>query len=59
MTVTIAWWMIPALITVLCIGYAAIHDDGDGYLSGLGNLILMVPALALSLVAWIIGAILN
>ncbi len=51
-------WLIPTIITVLSFGYAIfIHDDGGGYFSGIGNLILMVPAGIISTIAWIIYAI--
>lgn len=55
------WWIIPALITVLGIVWAlCIHDDGtSGFLSGLGNLLMLIPVLGASLVAWIIAAVLK
>lgn len=52
-----AWW-IPTLITIVCFGYAIfIHNDGDGWFSGLGNMLLCVPAGIISTIAWIIYAI--
>jgi len=59
MTITITWWMIPTIITISGILYALTYDDGGGYLSGIGNMILLVPILCISLVSWIIAAILK
>jgi len=40
MTITITWWMLPTIVTLVSFGYVLfIHDDGGGYLSGLGNLL--------------------
>lgn len=51
-------WLIPTAITVLSIGWALlVHKDTRGYGQGIGNLLLLVPALGVSLVAWIIYAI--
>lgn len=59
MTITIAWWMIPTLITVAGIAYAYFYDDGGGYFSGLGNLIILVPVFFISLISWIIAGFLK
>jgi hypothetical protein len=60
MTITIAWWMIPTFITLVTIAYAYMKaDDGGGMFSGLGNLLALIPALAISLVVWIIAAVLK
>lgn len=60
MTITITWWMIPSIITVGGILWAVYgHKDGGGYLSGIGNMFLLVPILAVSTIAWIIAAILK
>lgn len=57
LTITLGWWVLPSVITVALCGYAlCIYDDGGGRFSGIGNLMLMVPALAVSMVAWIIAA---
>lgn len=59
-TITFGSWLIPTIITVICCGYAIfIFDDGDGYGAGLGNIILLVPALFISTLAWIIWGILT
>ncbi len=59
-TITFGAWLIPTIITVVSCGYAIFgHDDGGGMLSGIGNIILLVPALFISLLAWILWGILT
>lgn len=59
-TITLGWWVIPTLITVVSVIWALfIVDDGGGYLSGLGNLFALVPALIVSTISWIVGAVLK
>jgi hypothetical protein len=56
-TITLAWWwVVPTIITVGGIIWAMCYDDGGGYFSGIGNVILLVPVLFVSLIAWIIAA---
>ena len=57
--ITIYAWMIPALITIICFGYAIfIFDDGGSSIgAGIGNLFLLVPASFISMCAWIVYAI--
>lgn len=58
MTIIIAWWVIPTVILAAGTIYALfIHDDGGGYLSGIGNLLLLIPVLVVSLIAFIIAAV--
>jgi hypothetical protein len=60
MTFTIGTWIIPTLITIISIVWAYIwgmKDDNGGYLSGLGVIFALVPALFVSCVAWIIYAV--
>lgn len=59
MTLTIYWWVLPTLITVLGIIWALTLDDGCGQFSGVGNVLALVPVLAISTVSWIIAAILK
>lgn len=58
-TLTFAWWWIPTAITLLC--FLAVHwysrDDNSGMFSGIATMIFMVPALFVSMRAWIIAAI--
>jgi hypothetical protein len=57
MTITLTWWMIPTMITILTMLAAWIFgQDNGGYLSGIGVLILLVPALLISITAWIVTA---
>ena len=59
-TLSFYGWMIPSLITIAALVWALfIYDDGGGYLSGLGNMFMLVPALGVSLISWIIYAILK
>lgn len=57
-TLTFAlWWALPLLVTLLSIGGILFVTRNDtGMFSAIGSLILMVPALFVSMVAWIIGA---
>jgi hypothetical protein len=56
--ITIYGWMIPTSITIITFGYAIfIYDDGPGLWQGIGNLLLLVPASFISMIAWIIYAI--
>ena len=58
MTITFASWWIPTIITIVSILWALLHDDGtSGYFSGLGNILLLIPALGISLISWIIYVI--
>lgn len=60
MEVSIPRWMIPAAITVLSCGYAVfIHRDDPGYGCGLGNIMLLVPVLVVSMITWIIYAVIK
>lgn len=56
---TLAWWVIPTLITVCGLVWAATLDDGGGSFSGLGNLLALVPVSVVSAVVWIIAAVLK
>lgn len=63
MTITLifAWWWIPTFITVAGFVWAIfIYDDGrSGYLNGLGNLFMLIPVMLVSLISWIIAAVLK
>lgn len=56
-TLTFAWWWIPMAITVISIGWAVfVYNDGSsGFLAGLGNVIMLIPALTISAVSWAIA----
>lgn len=52
--------LIPILITICSIGYAIfVHKDGPGYFSGLENILLLIPALFVSMISWIIWGVLK
>lgn len=65
---TLQWWVIPTVITICGLVWAATLDDGGGMpdrlktfglFSGLGNLLALVPASVVSAIAWIIAAVLK
>ncbi len=56
---TLQWWVIPTVITICGLVWAAMLDDGGGMFSGLGNLLALVPVSVISAIAWIIAAILK
>ena len=57
-TIHITLWMIPTAITIIGLIWAIyIYDDGGGYFSGMGNVFMLIPVLAISLIAWIVTAI--
>lgn len=57
-TITLGIWIIPLIITILSICWALFYvDGGEGMLSGLANLLALIPALFISLIAWIIWGI--
>lgn len=56
---TLQWWVIPTVITICGLVWAATLDDGGGMFSGLGNLIALVPVSVVSAISWIIAAILK
>lgn len=58
-TLTLSWWMLPTLVTVAGLIWALfIYDDGaKSYGAGIGNLVMLIPVMAVSLVVWIIAAI--
>ncbi len=59
-TITYAWWWVPTFITVIGLIWAlVIVDDGGGWLSGMGNVLALVPTLFVSAVAWAIAGALK
>lgn len=60
MTISFPIWIIPLTITILSVAWAIFWvDGGNGYFSGLGNLLALIPALFVSMIAWIIYAIIK
>jgi hypothetical protein len=58
MDITTPLWIIPTIITAISCGYALfVYDDEGGLMSGIGNIILLVPALFMSMIAWILWGI--
>jgi len=59
-TLTFAWWWIPAAITAFGVVYSLfIYDDGGGFLSGLGNLMLLGFWMSIAAVAWAVAGFLK
>ena len=60
MNLHIPSWMIPLAITIASYFYAlVVHKDEAGYFTGLGNLLMLVPASIISTIAWVIYALLK
>lgn len=61
MTVTITiWWLLPLIITVLAILWAFFWPaDDSGTFGGITRLLMLTPALVVSMVAWIVAAFLK
>lgn len=58
MTITLYTWMIPTIITVGGLIWALfIVKDPPGYMSGIGNIFMLVPVLFVSCIAWILWGI--
>jgi len=60
-TVSINSVVIPIMITLILFSYAIfIHnDEPSNYFSGIGNLLLLIPASIISLICWVVWAILK
>lgn len=57
MTITLGWWVIPAIITLIgffVASYAARDDTGSGYGAGIASLFLFSAWLIASMLVWII-----
>jgi|GEM_PF-2486003 len=61
MTITILWWHIPTLITVLAFAWAFLWPDRDtgGWLPSFTPLYRIPIALIISLAAWAIAGVLK
>jgi hypothetical protein len=58
MTITFAVWWIPTIITFCSFFWALILvKDNGSYMSGLSNLLAIIPASFISMMVWIIYAI--
>jgi hypothetical protein len=59
-TLTLAWWWIPAAVTLAGIVWALfLVDHGDGIGAGLNNLLALVPVSIISAIAWAVAAFLK
>lgn len=60
MTLTLAWWHLPAAITALTLAWAFFWPVEDGsWFGGVVRLIMLAPALVVSLLAWAIAGALK
>ncbi len=60
MMITIHWYTIPTIITVAGLFYAVfVHKDSPGYMSGIGNVLLIGISSFVSMISWIIAAFLK
>jgi len=55
-TITINSIFVPIIVTIILFGYSIfIHEDESSkYFSGIGNMLLLIPASIISMVCWII-----
>lgn len=65
-TIGLGWWIAPALVTVLALGWALFmsRDEGShGDYASIGNafvaLVIYGAALIVSLIAWLVWAVLT
>jgi len=59
MAVTIGWWAVPALITVVSLGYTTLWpSNGNGVGYAVQCLVQFMAAVIVSLMAWLIWALL-
>jgi len=58
-TITIHWWTIPALLTVLSIVYIAWPSKAGSVWNELAAGVLCLCILSVNLAAWLIGALLK
>lgn len=59
MTITLTWWMIPTLITLVGLFWALVWVREEGCLGFLTNMFALIPVFAVSLVAWIVAGVLK
>jgi hypothetical protein len=55
-SITLAWWHIPAVVTVLAVLWTLFWPaDTSGSFGGIARLFMALPALIVSLLAWAIA----
>jgi hypothetical protein len=59
-SINLAWWMIPAAVTVLALLWTFFWPaDDSGFMGGIARMFMLVPALFVSLLAWAIAGALK
>jgi len=58
-TLTSAWWWIPSIITIVAMSYPFFTKTGDGIGGGIQLILLLIPALFVTAVAWAIAGVLK
>lgn len=59
-TLTLSWWLLPVLITIVALWWAMTKEKFTGrWGQGIETIFYLVPALAVSCVSWIVYAILK
>lgn len=56
-TLTLAWWWIPTIITIIALIAPFFFSTGDGIGGGIQFMLLLIPALFIVAVAWALGGI--
>ena len=59
LTFTYAWWWIPSIITIIAMSYPFFAKTGDGIGGGIQLMLLLIPALFVTAVAWAIAGVLK
>jgi len=58
-TLTFAWWWIPTIITIIALIAPFFFSTGDGIGGGIQFMLLLIPALFVTAVAWAIAGVLK
>lgn len=59
LSLVIAWWVIPAAITVIGLIWALFIVKGDGFMGGLDNFFALAAVAFVSAIVWAIAGFLK
>ena len=59
MSILLAWWVMPAAITVIGLILALFIVDGSGFMGGLKNLLAIGAVCAISALVWAVAGFLK